>query len=369
MQVNQPEHVNLTQSSECEDAPVDKFYYKVVSNTLIKTPDRAERSMMQEVNDFFEEEILHKARFEEFEDITNAFDLIKDRLVHKINNLTFWESVVNFFARIFFNTGITIELERALTISQGLHNQIEVNDNKQRSEEAKLKAAQLLTVDDTNDEEMNEKQPQERTHPPEGIGGKWGFQAKASSSFQLFDDKDIIEKLAVEEKDEIGVNPNIFKLVTTETSRSWVQDDKPIYASRTQNKKNIIQQQASRGCTAAAAAMLIMDNGGKPDIAELINRHGGTPQQYINDFQKAGLTSIRTHAINLDDLSKLIKQYGSCVATLTRGLHHDLIVDEVSEKLSAVRIRDPYHGWEITVKKEAFSLMWTGGDIIQIHQK
>ena len=45
-------------------------------------------------------------------------------------------------------------------------------------------------------------------------------------------------------------------------------------------------------------------------------------------------------------------------------------MDDVSEDLQQVRLRDPYHGWEITVSAKAFQSRWKGNQkIIQIENK
>lgn len=43
-----------------------------------------------------------------------------------------------------------------------------------------------------------------------------------------------------------------------------------------------------------------------------------------------------------------------------------MVIDDVSEDLSHVRLRDPYHGWEITVTTKAFLKEWHGGKAIQV---
>lgn len=39
--------------------------------------------------------------------------------------------------------------------------------------------------------------------------------------------------------------------------------------------------------------------------------------------------------------------------TFSSGFHY-IVIDAISDDLKSVRIRDPYHGWEIDVRAEAF---------------
>lgn len=165
-------------------------------------------------------------------------------------------------------------------------------------------------------------------------------------SGELFSDREIIENLPLIRREEIGSG---------------------IYASYTENEKAIIQQQATRGCTAATAAMLIMDNGRTPNLRCLKERNLGTDEDQLRDIQAAGLTGVINQANDLSQLRELIIRNGSAVVSVSEALGaHVIVVDEVSEDLSQIRLRDPYHGWEITVSQGAFLKEWHGGKAIQI---
>lgn len=165
-------------------------------------------------------------------------------------------------------------------------------------------------------------------------------------SGELFSDSEIVEKLDIIKRIEIGSN---------------------VYASYTKNRKTIIQQQATRGCTAATAAMLIMDNRKKPDLIALRTRSLAYDQDQIRDIQNAGLKAVINSANNLSELRNLIIQNDSCIVSVSGRLGgHVIVVDEVSKNLCKIRLRDPYHGWEITVNSEAFLKEWHGGTAIQI---
>jgi hypothetical protein len=166
---------------------------------------------------------------------------------------------------------------------------------------------------------------------------------------ELFLDCEIVEKLDI-------VRVEVIK-------------DSLIYAYYTRNGKAIIQQQGTRACTAATAAMLIMDNGGTPDVSQLKSRNLGLDVDILRDLETARLGFIRqtVDTNDLEWLRNLIRRGGSCIVSLTGSLgQHSIVVDEVSDDLATVRLRDPYHGWEITVTREAFLKEWKGGKAIQV---
>lgn len=187
---------------------------------------------------------------------------------------------------------------------------------------------------------------QERKIPPVS---KWDTiinEKSAHGSGEIFSDSEIVEKLPIIRKRELGSG---------------------LFAFYTKQGKSIIQQQATRGCTAAVVAMLIMDNGKQPNLKALTTRNLGTEEDQKRDIREAGLEVIVGSAKDLSELRNLIIQNNSCIVSVQGSLGgHVIIVDEVSKDLSTIRLRDPYHGWEITVNKEAFLKEWHGGKTFHI---
>lgn len=140
-----------------------------------------------------------------------------------------------------------------------------------------------------------------------------------------------------------------------------------VYVEFTKNQKAIIQQQAVRGCTAAVAAMLIVDHGKSCDINELRRRNLGNTEDICRDIENAGLQAKVTYVSVKDDLNNIVQQGNSAIVTIDGEIGgHVIIVDEI--KANKARVRDPYHGWEITITKTALLKRFTGGDVIQIAQ-
>lgn len=91
------------------------------------------------------------------------------------------------------------------------------------------------------------------------------------------------------------------------------------------------------------------------------------------DIRKAGfkpmVTSLESNS--LKTLRDQLLEYGSAIVSIIdpQAGCHSIIVDEVSKDLKQVRLRDPYHGWKITVSAEAFQSRWKGQTVIQIENK
>lgn len=147
---------------------------------------------------------------------------------------------------------------------------------------------------------------------------------------------------------------------------------KEVYAEFVRDdNKAIIQQQATRGCTAAVAAMLIKDQGGDVDIASLEERNLGTNEDIKEYIRTAGFEPIDFgNSRDLQELRKNLLKNGSGIVSITDPEigGHVIVVDEVSADLQRVRLRDPYHGWKITVTSEAF-LSRFPINLIQIEKK
>ncbi len=198
---------------------------------------------------------------------------------------------------------------------------------------------------------------QERGTPPLSIMDTITFNPEnsltsAHPKFNLFTDDEILRKEKILEKKTISPSTRID-------------------VAYTQHRKAIIQQQGMRGCTAAVAAMLIMDHGKSPNIYELQTRNLGRKEDIKRDFSEAKLRTVVNHPNTLDTLRKFLNQDGSAIVDVGgEGGNHVVIVDHIPENLSSVRLRDPYHGWEITVTAEAFQERWQPEEgIIQVNSQ
>jgi hypothetical protein len=195
-------------------------------------------------------------------------------------------------------------------------------------------------------------------------GIHWGHDDKVS----LFQSEEIIERCHLKKRKKIGTacSPAFV-------DQKFTVEEHPVFVAYTKYEKRILQQQAGRGCTAAATAMLIMDHGKKINLDEVQQRNLGNDEGMMHDIGFAGLTPLLTSLDTknlLQGLRKAIQEHGSAIVSISGELGgHVIVVDEVSEKLDSVRFRDPYHGWEITVSDKAFLQRGPDPKIIQIQSK
>ena len=135
--------------------------------------------------------------------------------------------------------------------------------------------------------------------------------------------------------------------------------DKYLDIEYTENGKPLILQQATRGCTAAVAAMLIHENGGEIDSHALATRDLGDEEYMKLDIERAGLKPKETLCHTMKHLEACLSQDGPAIVTVSSGIGgHVVVVDAITSK--AVRLRDPYHGWEVSVHRKAFERSWGG---------
>lgn len=191
--------------------------------------------------------------------------------------------------------------------------------------------------------------PQVRAIPPVSImDTQRAPGVSVHGTTELFKDNEIVEKLDIIRREKIVMDSKVF-------------------VSYTKHGKAIIQQQATRGCTAATAAMLIVDHGKQPDLQVLRMRNLGNDENQVRDIKAAGLNPVINTANTLKELQNLIQKNGSAVVTVIEDAgFHVVVVDAVSADFSKIRLRDPYHGWEITVTQKAFLREWNKGRAIQI---
>lgn len=125
--------------------------------------------------------------------------------------------------------------------------------------------------------------------------------------------------------------------------------------------KTVIQQQAKASCVNTCIAMLLYDLECTPDPTKIYSGHYTEPEDQAATFHAFGfgiellLLAETSPRVMLQQLQRELKCKGSCLIDISGDIGgHELILDAVSDDLSTVRIRDPYHGWEITVKSDAF---------------
>jgi hypothetical protein len=203
-----------------------------------------------------------------------------------------------------------------------------------------------------------ERQPIRRPPPPQIGGGTMnlstGRGAHGTGEEKCFTDEEILSvHTPFTEMTERGVHVAIYE----ENGRHF----------------HTIQQQASRGCSAGAAAMLILDLGRHlSDYNALWGRSLSDHRAVRGDIATAGLTPLvhefepnLTREERAEILENLLRSYGPAVVAISDNEvgGHFIVVDSIDANQAIVR--DPYHGWRITVTREALTGRLSGNPVIQ----
>jgi hypothetical protein len=132
-----------------------------------------------------------------------------------------------------------------------------------------------------------------------------------------------------------------------------------------ENNNTVIQQASFKSCGQTCLCMLLLDHNLQAPLA-LINEGESSTiknlQDLLSQFNvKNNAKKIET--TNSDEfllsLKKEISLNGPCILSI-QGLKegriggHFIIVNEIFDDFNKIRIRDPFHGWEITITKAAF---------------
>lgn len=136
--------------------------------------------------------------------------------------------------------------------------------------------------------------------------------------------------------------------------------------------KHVILQPAVKACVPACIAMLLLDRGKKPNYQEMQETNLANTQRAIEWVNEAKLecqiTEIpQDNAIDL--LSKRLAEKGPGKLSIEHPTigSHAIILDEISREKGEALIRDPFHGWMLTIKLDALSSwLCPGDDFLQI---
>jgi len=147
--------------------------------------------------------------------------------------------------------------------------------------------------------------------------------------------------------------------------------ENPVFGIRkTRHDKVILMQFSKSSGPLTCAEMMIWDKGMIPESGAL-NPQSGLINMILHQMSSCGLIAIITEVdprtkkdlkAFLALLKSKIEMHGSAILFLSHKILGlcPVIIDEVSPTYESLRLRDPYHGWEITVKAEAKHISFDG---------
>jgi len=134
----------------------------------------------------------------------------------------------------------------------------------------------------------------------------------------------------------------------------------PLRYGETFGGKAVAQQMDWQSSAETCMAMILLDQGKHPNVDAMI-RNGS--QSWNRDDLKSIGKGIKFRSVPLADLPDVqmgkliedqIKKHGSGILVLLSEIgQHYVIVDSFNTKNGLARIRDPFHGWSITVTTKA----------------
>jgi hypothetical protein len=141
----------------------------------------------------------------------------------------------------------------------------------------------------------------------------------------------------------------------------------------TDNGKHVILQQTAKSCVPSCVAMLVLDHGKTPNYEAIKSTYLATKDAAIQWVKEAGLnpevttiTGTPKHRV-AQTLKEAIQKHGSGVLTISHPKigFHDIVLDEISIETNSAIIRDPFHGWCLTIKLDSL-LSWHPAYFLQI---
>ncbi|MFN4174631.1 MAG: hypothetical protein ACK4HV_05970, partial [Parachlamydiaceae bacterium] len=119
----------------------------------------------------------------------------------------------------------------------------------------------------------------------------------------------------------------------------------------TKNGKAIFQQQSPEGAFEAAKFMLFLDNAKNFEYKDLNDGNTVKLLEALHLLKRGGMGLSKTFAL-------LIKKSGPAIVAINAAIgNHYVIVDHISQDGKHIRIRDPFHGWEITLASNYLETM------------
>ena len=148
-----------------------------------------------------------------------------------------------------------------------------------------------------------------------------------------------------------------------------------------QDGYHVYKQWGNKACTTAVSVMLILDRGKKVNWDTVAMSDLGTHDSIRREIEAARLTPITTVLTDstlikkegqklFESMEKLIKENGSIITGIGGEIgSHVIIVDAVSWQNRTVKIRDPYHGWQIIIKMSALLERLDDFEFIQVKRE
>lgn len=126
------------------------------------------------------------------------------------------------------------------------------------------------------------------------------------------------------------------------------------------DQRSVMQQIGWRGCVATSTAMLILDAGKVPSAHTIAMGNLSSDELVEHMLRSVGLKMFKVTLAHrpegeaLDILSQMTRFNGPAIIDLDCEVGgHVVVLDQLDLKSNRARLRDPFHGWAISVSADA----------------
>lgn len=131
-------------------------------------------------------------------------------------------------------------------------------------------------------------------------------------------------------------------------------------AKENENGKFVVLQPGKENCAAGVTLMILQDNDVNEDRPDIFYRSTGTLDNIryelkLYDVNHELLNIEKNQVKSINIYQDLLNRFDSLILMIEdpNYAQHFIVLDSIDMGKQTARIRDPYHGWDISVKMEA----------------
>lgn len=229
---------------------------------------------------------------------------------------------------------------------------------------SKEKVFEILEKIKTSDEQFEMAEPKRRVPPHSGNIDVSAMEL--ADKIVFVQDKNIIKKHNMK---FLPGSHFISQVKVRDYQQSQIQEESYWAASFknleknykaiavTDSGKHVILQQNCQSCGHACMGMLLLDRNKTPDFSAIKYKTWTNDEAFEALAQKQGLKATLTKVVKIEVLKEKLKAQGPGILGINAPAinGHYIILDEISGETAT--IRDPFHGWMITISLETLSKM------------
>lgn len=163
---------------------------------------------------------------------------------------------------------------------------------------------------------------------------------------------------------EIGLSYKDEQIVRVHPLISSSDNQVRLYRGMTEETgKHVFQQKGLKSGFIACVYMLLCDHSehylnNRPNHTYLNITNYESMMRFLNEeiarHPNTDLQAIRTRVKSFEEFKEKLEMHGSACIKVNSDTPRMIIVDRINKENTEIDIRDPFHGWAITITAEAF---------------